>query len=45
MRSLKESILSNAKVGKFDAWTAFKKENAHPKAQLELRKIIKSQIE
>ena len=45
MRSLKESILSNAKVGKFEEWTAFKRENAHPKRQIELRNIIKQAIE
>ena len=40
MRSLKESILSTTKVGKFDEWNVFKKENAHPKNKVELKKII-----
>ena len=45
MRSLKESILSTTKVGLFDEWNTFKKENAHPKNKKELRSIIKKAIE
>jgi hypothetical protein len=40
MRSLKESILSTAKVGRFDEWHTFKREHAHPTNKYELRGII-----
>ena len=41
MRSLKESILSTTKVGRFDEWNTFKRENAHPKTREELLGTIK----
>ena len=40
MRSLKESILSTTKVGKYDEWSIFKKEHAHPKDRNELKTTI-----
>ena len=45
MRSLKESILSTSKVGKYDEWNTFKRESAHPKRKDELKNIIKKAIE
>lgn len=40
MRSLKESILSTSKVGKFDEWNTFKKEHAHPKSRVDLKNTV-----
>ena len=40
MRSLKESILSTTKVGKYDEWSVFKKENAHPTTTYDFKAII-----
>ena len=44
MRTLKESILSTTKVGKYDEWNTFKRENAHPKRYTELLHIIVESI-
>ena len=44
MRSLKESILSTTKVGKFDEWHSFKTKYAHPVSRLELKNIISKAI-
>jgi hypothetical protein len=44
MRSLKESILSTSKVGRFDKWNTFKREHAHPKTLGELQRIIDDAI-
>ena len=45
MRSLKESILSTTKVGRFDEWNTLKRENAHPKYNKELKDTIHKVIE
>ena len=44
MRSLKESILSTTKVGKFDEWSILKREHAHPKNREELKNTIEQAI-
>ena len=45
MRTLIESILSTTKVGKYDEWNTLKRESAHPKSKVELKKTIKKAIE
>ena len=44
MRTIKESILSTTKVGRFDPWNVFKAEHAHPKDKEELKSTIKQTI-
>ena len=45
MRSLKESILSTTKVGRFDEWNVFKQEHAHPKDNVELKATVRKAME